>query len=305
MICIECGNPDIECLYSRYKSEYIKLTVCQQCHKISDKYIEYDLVILFLDILLLKKQAYRHLVYNRMESEILDQLSSQQQRGEQQQNHHWRKLIDWFQIYKLHIRRLFVIILFEVYLKWANEERKTTHRLIIHAILSQSMLTQYLFFIMKLVIEQFIFNFCIIGLFRNYCGWGQLRLNKNIPDNHQFGYSNTVLLSTVMVSSSIKLFPILMLIWPYDRSTISQPLINTICFINIVEALRVITNYRYVTIISVVGISLVTQVLMSRVVLAVILKYFLGVDFRPIYLDEMQEAILQARALFEFSKSLI
>lgn len=27
MICIECGYKGIDCLYSRYKSEYIKLTI--------------------------------------------------------------------------------------------------------------------------------------------------------------------------------------------------------------------------------------------------------------------------------------
>ena len=40
--------------------------------EVADKYIEYDNVILFLDIMLLKPQAYRHLMYNITESELLE-----------------------------------------------------------------------------------------------------------------------------------------------------------------------------------------------------------------------------------------
>ena len=34
------------------------------CHKVVDKYIEFDPVIIFLDALLHKPQAYRHLLFN-------------------------------------------------------------------------------------------------------------------------------------------------------------------------------------------------------------------------------------------------
>ena len=54
MICIECGYSNIDCLYSKYKSDYIKLSVCPECNKIVDKYIEYDSVILFWTFYYLK-----------------------------------------------------------------------------------------------------------------------------------------------------------------------------------------------------------------------------------------------------------
>lgn len=37
------------------------------CHKIADKYCEYDPVIIFLDLFLHRPQAYRHLLFNRMD----------------------------------------------------------------------------------------------------------------------------------------------------------------------------------------------------------------------------------------------
>ena len=36
----------------------------EDCRQIVDKYIEYDSVMIFLDALLHKPQAYRHLLYN-------------------------------------------------------------------------------------------------------------------------------------------------------------------------------------------------------------------------------------------------
>ena len=37
-----------------------------KCKKFADKYIEHDFVVLFIDIILIKPQVYRHLLYNRL-----------------------------------------------------------------------------------------------------------------------------------------------------------------------------------------------------------------------------------------------
>ncbi|KAL4238872.1 sterol homeostasis protein [Mactra antiquata] len=62
--CISCDNKS-EKLYHKYKGGIIKITVCDKCGKVVDKYIEYDLVIVSLDALLLKRQAFRHILINR------------------------------------------------------------------------------------------------------------------------------------------------------------------------------------------------------------------------------------------------
>lgn len=41
-----------------------KLTFQDACGHLADKYIEYDPVIILVDLILLEKQAYRHLLYN-------------------------------------------------------------------------------------------------------------------------------------------------------------------------------------------------------------------------------------------------
>lgn len=40
--------------------------VQQKCDRLVDKYIELELVIIVLDLLLLRPQVYRHLLFNRM-----------------------------------------------------------------------------------------------------------------------------------------------------------------------------------------------------------------------------------------------
>ncbi|BFZ12336.1 hypothetical protein BsWGS_15375 [Bradybaena similaris] len=61
--CIECGNK-VRMLYREYKAGVIKISHCDSCNAVADKYIEYDPVIIFLDALLLRRQAYRHLLIN-------------------------------------------------------------------------------------------------------------------------------------------------------------------------------------------------------------------------------------------------
>lgn len=68
MICIECTEP-VQSLYTQYSPSNIRLTACPRCNKFADKYIEYDNVLIFVDVILLKPQAYRHLVFNVLTSE--------------------------------------------------------------------------------------------------------------------------------------------------------------------------------------------------------------------------------------------
>jgi len=38
------------------------------CHQYADKYVEHEAVLIFLDLLLLRKSVYRHLLFNRLPS---------------------------------------------------------------------------------------------------------------------------------------------------------------------------------------------------------------------------------------------
>lgn len=61
--CIHCGTP-LPALYEQYGDTHIRLIMCEVCHCVADKYIEYDNVLLFIDLILIKPPAYRHTIFN-------------------------------------------------------------------------------------------------------------------------------------------------------------------------------------------------------------------------------------------------
>ena len=74
-ICIHCSTP-IESLYMRYGRDHIVLSPCtsDRCAPdaastatpvLADEYLEHDLPIVIIDLILAKPKAYRHLLFNR------------------------------------------------------------------------------------------------------------------------------------------------------------------------------------------------------------------------------------------------
>ncbi|XP_075059741.1 protein ARV1 [Mixophyes fleayi] len=61
--CIECNEESRE-LYRDYRRGVLKITICKSCQKPVDKYIEYDPVIILINAILCKIQAYRHILFN-------------------------------------------------------------------------------------------------------------------------------------------------------------------------------------------------------------------------------------------------
>lgn len=64
-ICIECRHP-VETLWSWSSGNNIRLTVCKNCGRFCDKYVEHDYIVLFIDLVLIKPQVYRHLLHNTL-----------------------------------------------------------------------------------------------------------------------------------------------------------------------------------------------------------------------------------------------
>ncbi|KAK9719780.1 Arv1-like family [Popillia japonica] len=62
-ICTNCGTP-VNDLFKEYSPSVLKLTKCLKCMEVADKYVEYDPVIVIIDLVLLRKEAYRHVLYN-------------------------------------------------------------------------------------------------------------------------------------------------------------------------------------------------------------------------------------------------
>lgn len=61
--CINCGE-EINSLFKKYSETVLKLSECAKCKQIADKYVEYDVVIVIIDLILFNTQAYRHILLN-------------------------------------------------------------------------------------------------------------------------------------------------------------------------------------------------------------------------------------------------
>ncbi|CAG9772602.1 unnamed protein product [Ceutorhynchus assimilis] len=61
--CINCGEKT-KSLFKKYSETVLKLTNCDNCNEIADKYLEYDIVIIIIDLILLNTMAYRHILLN-------------------------------------------------------------------------------------------------------------------------------------------------------------------------------------------------------------------------------------------------
>ncbi|KAJ6011958.1 hypothetical protein N7522_002313 [Penicillium canescens] len=125
-ICIECSYP-VSHLYSAYsraddrsQGKGVRLTQCPRCQRFADKYVEYDFVVLFIDLVLIKPQVYRHLLFNRLGRD---------------DNRFDRSII----------RLGVLLLLFDVYLTWARIEKDPS---LAATFLSRApIIVQYLFFL--------------------------------------------------------------------------------------------------------------------------------------------------------------
>ena len=64
-VCVECGEP-VDALFVQYSQNNIRLNRCFKCNSIADKYIEFELILVFIDVILHRKQSFRHLLFNRL-----------------------------------------------------------------------------------------------------------------------------------------------------------------------------------------------------------------------------------------------
>ncbi|KAK7032749.1 Arv1-like family-domain-containing protein [Favolaschia claudopus] len=64
-ICTTC-TAAVDYLYTVYESQHnLRLEQCNKCGAFADPYVEHDSLTLMIDLILLKRGVYRHLLYNR------------------------------------------------------------------------------------------------------------------------------------------------------------------------------------------------------------------------------------------------
>ncbi|PHH52535.1 Protein arv1 [Ceratocystis fimbriata CBS 114723] len=239
-ICIECSHP-VEKLWTHYSAttssnngsakdvlvkpsndgtgHNIRLTVCRKCGRFCDKYVEHDFVVMFIDMVLIKPQVYRHLLHNTM-------------MGEKDR-------------FDPSIVRLGVMLfLFDVYLTWARIEKRNA---VLESSLSvngmaqftqQPIVLQYCFFLALCSLSTLAFHMSI--RFFTCSAWSPLCLLRIFP---RYTRPNSVS-TALMVSSSTKLFPMLMVIWDYDVPAAARSL-GWALVANNIEALRILLNSGY------------------------------------------------------------
>ncbi|KAF2721411.1 ARV1-like protein [Polychaeton citri CBS 116435] len=282
-ICIECRYP-IGQLYTTYSKaddkalgKGVRLTQCPRCKKFADKYVEHDFVVLFIDLVLIKPQVYRHLLYNRLSRED-DRLDPS-------------------------ILRLAVLLLmFDVYLTWARIEKAspalpnagqdaalpspqpmisfaggsasdnatlalndaavqavatppTTNRG--NLLSAQPILLQYFFFLVLCAAETIFFHLPI----RTLCSIAP-RLPQSLRRIYNWlipYYPHPALISTgILVSSFTKLFPLLLLIWRYDLPS-SASAVSWAVIINNVAALEILLDCGYMRAVALAGLGAVCR----------------------------------------------
>eukprot|EP00919_Chromeraceae_sp_WS-2016_P014384 GHVR01033792.1.p1 GENE.GHVR01033792.1~~GHVR01033792.1.p1 ORF type:complete len:335 (-),score=-8.05 GHVR01033792.1:102-1106(-) len=65
LICVECGY-SVRYLYKEFSKGSIRLARCEHCGGFADNYVETEYFVIFLDIILHRLQAYRHMIFNRL-----------------------------------------------------------------------------------------------------------------------------------------------------------------------------------------------------------------------------------------------
>ncbi|KAJ4300353.1 hypothetical protein N0V88_003026 [Collariella sp. IMI 366227] len=212
-ICIECRHP-VKTLWregggDKSSGHNIRLTVCKNCGRFCDKYVEHDFVVLFIDLVLIKPQD---------EDEVSPSI----------------------------VRLGVLLLLFDVYLTWARIERQSVpdadspevDNTNFGRLAQQPIVFQYIFFLLLCSLSTIAFHFSI--RFLTSSRYSPLALLGLLP---RYSRPNSVS-TALLVSSSTKLFPILMVIWEYDVPAAARSL-GWAVVANNVEALKILLDCSY------------------------------------------------------------
>jgi len=197
-------------------------------------------VVLFIDLILIKPQVYRHLLHNSLMRED-DQFDPS--------------------IIRLGI----LLLLFDVYLTWARIEKQvpspdSPESSNFGRLAQQPIVFQYVFFLILCTLSTLAFHTSIRFL-----------TSSPLSPLHALGllpiYARPNSVSTaLLVSSSTKLFPILMVIWEYDIPAAARSL-GWAVVANNIEALKILLDCGYVPAAILASVGAVSRWVVGRGVL--------------------------------------
>lgn len=200
--CINCGA-NAPHLFKEMPSGIIQISQCSLCNNMVDKYIEYDAVIILLDALLHKPQAYRHLLYNSS--------------------------------FKSPWKLLVILLLCDAYIKWDHLQpvnvAEPQHREILHAALEWQFYRAF----GQAVVEWFTFMAAVLAML--------LIASKLWLRGGDGAKSRLWMVVRGLVLSSLgKLLAIPAVIWAQTHSPLYLFLTKVLIFTSNVTALRVVSG---------------------------------------------------------------
>ncbi|KAL9607591.1 MAG: hypothetical protein Q9167_007507 [Letrouitia subvulpina] len=214
----------------------VRLTQCPRCKRFADKYVEHDFVVLFIDLVLVKPQP------------SITRLGT-------------------------------LLLLFDVYLTWSRIEALPSHLTASSSVPQLPILFQYAFYVLLCALTTGAQHLTIRWL-AQVLGIGAKAENEGEdnpdPDNattiKKRTKSNSNGISTaLLVSSCMKLFPILMVVWKYDDAggSVLRGVEWAVAVQNL-EALRILLDCGYVAAGGLVGAGWIMRRIVGRSVLGAV-----------------------------------
>ncbi|KAL0291742.1 UNVERIFIED_CONTAM: protein ARV 1 [Sesamum calycinum] len=177
--CVQCGFP-IKTLYIQYSPGNIRLMKCGNCKAVADEYIECEVMILIIDLILHKPKAYRHLFYNMFSKETVNFESVL-----------WKSVLAY--------------LLLDIYRMWVlrTNEKEWPSRASV-----ASLLLEFGKMLAGVILGNLIFLCVVFHATRKF-----LRASTGF-----YGWKQIVLV--VLVSSYFKIFLMAMMVWEFPSSVI-------------------------------------------------------------------------------------
>ncbi|CAL5412582.1 unnamed protein product [Camellia sinensis] len=180
--CIECGFRirNNKPLFVQYSAGNIRLMKCENCKAVADEYIECELMILLIDLILHKPKAYRHLLYNVLNPQVVN-------------------------LEGLFWKSIFAFLLLDTYrilvLNWSDVGWKLPIRF-------SSLVLRYGKMLMDLLLGNFMFLYILLIVTRFF-------LDKSAGVSR---YKDILL--AIFISSYFKVFFIAMMVWEFPASVL-------------------------------------------------------------------------------------
>ncbi|KAL8646528.1 MAG: hypothetical protein Q9226_006816 [Calogaya cf. arnoldii] len=227
----------------------VRLTQCSRCKRFADKYVEHDYIVLFIDLVLVKPQVYRHLLFNRLGRDD-DELDPS-------------------------ISRLgTLLLLFDVYLTWSRIENSLPPDMTASSPIPHlPILLQYAFYLL-LCASMTIAQHLTIRWLAHIVGLGARSLveesdgQQEVEDDSPVRSTPNGISTALFVSSCMKLFPILMVVWSYNDvgGSVGRGVEWAVGMQNL-EALRILLECGYLGAASLVGAGWMARWAVGRLIL--------------------------------------